>query len=566
MSSKILVIDDEESIRFTFDTFLSEKGYDVTTADSYRSAVSDIILKGKSGIDVLEKAREKLPCCPVVLITGVPEIDSASAAVRLGAFDYISKPILKDKLLCVVKKALEKKELLEKKEISRANIEAIFRSVEDAIITVDKDLTIIEINKAAERSCGFSVASIGNKFSSHFHCCNGRCFSAILETIQKKQMIEILSTACQHEGHLHQMVDITIYPLLNTKEGIRGAVLVIKDKTKNKSSKICLADNKQFQSFVGKTERMQKIFSLIEYLADVSTTVLITGESGTGKELVAEAIHYSGNRKEAPLIKVNCAALSESLLESELFGHVKGAFTGATQNNPGRFKKADKGTIFLDEIGDLSPKLQLKLLRVLQEKEFEMVGDSTPLKVDVRVIAATNCNLKAKIKKKEFREDLYYRLKVVEINMPPLRKRKEDLPFLVDHFIDKLNKKLNRGIEGLDEDVQSIFENYSWPGNIRELENILEHVFVVCRDKVITANHLPDNFKTKDLLLPTNKRLLEDEYRTIYAALKNSGGNKTLAAEMLGISRRTLYRKMYDYGIKPEGKEYSTEGGKNVVS
>ncbi|MBT3260359.1 MAG: sigma-54-dependent Fis family transcriptional regulator, partial [Deltaproteobacteria bacterium] len=209
-------------------------------------------------------------------------------------------------------------------------------------------------------------------------------------------------------------------------------------------------------------------------------TVLITGESGTGKELVAEALHYKGGRNHKPLVKVNCSALSDNLLESELFGHIKGSFTGAVKDRIGRFQMADGGTILLDEIGDMPPKIQVKLLRVLQEKTFERVGESTSIKVDVRVVACTNQALREKIEQGEFREDLYYRLNVVEICVPPLRERKEDIPFLIDHFVKKFNKNINKDIFGISTDVQKVFMDYSWPGNVREMEHALEHAFILC--------------------------------------------------------------------------------------
>jgi transcriptional regulator with PAS, ATPase and Fis domain len=298
---------------------------------------------------------------------------------------------------------------------------------------------------------------------------------------------------------------------------------------------------------------MQKIYSLIEDLVDVQTTVLITGESGTGKELVAEAIHYKGKRGSKPMVKVNCSALSESLLESELFGHVKGAFTGAEKDRVGRFQKADEGTIFLDEIGDITPRMQLRLLRVLQEKVVERVGASTPIKVDVRVIAATNQKLSEKVRRGDFREDLYYRLKVVEMALPPLRDRKDDILMLVDYFIQKFNKKFNKNIIDISEDVKRIFMEYSWPGNIRELEHTLEHAFVTARHSTITIDQLPLNLREN-----SGKRVSSFEsseafgQRAVVEALKKSGWNKSKAARLLGVNVRTIYRKIEKYNIQTE--------------
>lgn len=296
---------------------------------------------------------------------------------------------------------------------------------------------------------------------------------------------------------------------------------------------------------------MQEIYSLIESLADVQTTVLVTGESGTGKELVAEALHYRGGRSNKPLVKVNCAALSENLLESELFGHVKGAFTGAITDKVGRFQKADGGTIFLDEIGDISQKTQLRLLRVLQEMEFERVGDSTPVRIDVRVIAATNRDLTEKVRLGEFREDLYYRLKVVEVRLPAIRDRLEDIPLLTEHFLRKFNRKFNREITGISADVQKIFMSYPWPGNVRELEHTLEHAFILCRQNIITIDHLPGNLKNTEESGRMH-RGKSDEAGEIRRALEKAGGNKAKAARLLGIDRKTLYRKMERHKLKTD--------------
>ncbi|MEI6127860.1 MAG: sigma 54-interacting transcriptional regulator, partial [Pseudomonadota bacterium] len=285
-------------------------------------------------------------------------------------------------------------------------------------------------------------------------------------------------------------------------------------------------------------------------LAVTETTVLITGDSGTGKELVAEAIHYSGPRALKPLVKVNCSALSENLLESELFGHVRGAFTGAIRDKVGRFQLAEGGSILLDEIGDISPAIQLKLLRVLQEKVCERVGDSLPMKVDVRVLAATNRDLQKKVLKGEFREDLYYRLKVVKIALPALRDRLADIPLLVEHFCARFNRSFNKNISGISPEVMKAFMKYTWPGNIRELEHALEHAFVVCHEPLITCEHLPqeimDYGRGKRSAFEAPGLCASPD---IIEALKTSGGNKAKAARALGMSRQTLYRKMKEYKI-----------------
>jgi len=301
---------------------------------------------------------------------------------------------------------------------------------------------------------------------------------------------------------------------------------------------------------------MQRVYSLIEALQDVQTNVLITGESGTGKELVADALHFGGRRAGGPQVKINCAALSETLIESELFGHVKGAFTGAVRDKTGRFEKADRGTIFLDEIGDISPGVQVRLLRVLEEREFERVGDSTPVSVDVRIVAATNNDLQEKVRLGTFRKDLYYRLKVMEISLPPLRERREDIPLLTDHFIRKLNEEFCREISTVSEDVMSLFMKYTWPGNVRELRHALEHAFIQCRQPVITVNVLPRDIRGS---LPSGLSQLQCdvgyERQHILEALEQTRWNKTRTAKLLGVSRRTLYRWMEEHGIKGEGTQ-----------
>ncbi len=306
---------------------------------------------------------------------------------------------------------------------------------------------------------------------------------------------------------------------------------------------------RHFHSMVGKSDRMQEIYTLIEYLTNVSATVLITGESGTGKELVAKAIHCDGNRRDKPFIEVNCSALSESVLESELFGHVKGAFTGADRDKIGRFQKAGDGTIFLDEIGDISPYFQKRLLRVLQEREFEQVGDTTPRKMEARIVAATNQDLFEKVKRGEFREDLYYRLRVVELNLPPLRDRKEDIPLLVDHFLSCFSDELDKEITDVSKEVLKLFMEYHWPGNIRELRNTLEHICILCNNSVITYNDLPVDFEVSNGYAASSEINKNNSSGVILQALEKARWNKTRAAQLLGISRRTLYRRIENQNI-----------------
>lgn len=563
--SKILIVDDEESIRYTFKSFLADEGHEVVSAPDYDAALDrirkdsfdlifmDIVLGGKSGIDLLGQTKRAQTPCPVVMITGYPNLETSLSALRLGAFDYIFKPVRQETLLHTANKALQYKRLHDENEKNRSNLEAIFRSVKDAIITVDSTMIVIAANEAAEKICGITRSDIGKPVGSLPSRCSTRCLEPLQKTIAEGESVEILRTECNyHNGH-RQVVTITTSPLIDSRGRSSGAIMVVRDETRLSDLERDLDERRQFHHIIGQNRQMQKIYSLIDDLADVQTTVLITGESGTGKELVAEAIHAKGKRSSNLLVKVNCSALSESLLESELFGHVRGAFTGADRDKAGRFEKAHGGTIFLDEIGDISPRMQLRLLRVLQEKVIERVGDSTPIKVDVRVIAATNQDLSEKVKRGQFREDLYYRLKVVELALPPLRNRKDDIPLLIRYFIEKFNRKFGKSIMDLSDEARKIFMDYSWPGNIRELEHVLEHVFVTSRQRMVTVDQLPANFP--DSTMEKTFRAADGGDlgpEAVTEALRKAGGNKSKAARLLGVNVRTIYRKIDKYNIETE--------------
>jgi PAS domain S-box-containing protein len=442
----------------------------------------------------------------------------------------------------------------------RTRLEAIFASVKDGIVTVNPELRIIEANKSTEDICGITVKGASGKiFSQCLNQCSKSCSEVLKQTLEKKMTIKEYRIECGHQQRHQQTVSVTSSPLQDPEGNFMGAVLVVRDITLLRDLERELRERHQFQNIIGRSKRMQDIYRLLEDLANLETTVLITGESGTGKELVARALHYSGQRAFRPFVTVNCSALAESLLESELFGHVKGAFTGAIKDKQGRFQAANGGTILLDEIGDISPMIQLKLLRVLQEKEFERVGESIPQKVDVRVIACTNKDLKEKVKRGEFRQDLYYRLKVVEVSLPPLRERLEDLPLLVDHFCHSFNERFKKNIEGISSEALSRFMNYSWPGNIRELEHVMEHAFVLCHGPVITLDHLPleirDDGTTGGVEKSVRISVQESQpqepngSQEILNALNKAHWNKTKAARLLGISRRTIYRKIDLYQL-----------------
>jgi len=345
-------------------------------------------------------------------------------------------------------------------------------------------------------------------------------------------------------------------------------------KEENVLLKKQVRDKYRFENIVGTSDEMSSVFELVEKVSDTDSTVLILGESGTGKELIARAIHYNSRRRERPLVTVNCAAIPEDLLESELFGHMKGSFTGAVSTKPGRFDVADNGTIFLDEIGDMSFKLQVKILRVLQEQRFEPVGSTKTHQVDVRVIAATNQDLEKAVREKRFREDLYYRLNVIPIHIPPLRDRTSDVPLLIKHFIDKFAASNVHQISGISDDAMRIMMGYRWPGNVRELENMVERVVVLKHDGVIEPKDLPpkivgeatqaDSKKSSVLSLEipdrgvSFKRAVSDfEDRLIIKALEKTGGNRNKAASLLKLNRTTLVEKIKKKHLEQEIEDLS---------
>ena len=564
MQPHILIVDDEESIRYTFESFLAEEGYTVFSAADCDQGVAllrekdidlvfaDIILPGRSGIDLLKAATEIAPGVPVVMITGAPSVDSATESLRIGAFDYIVKPIRQDALLRAVNVALKHKAVKEESEQCRLNFEAIFRSVNDGLITVDETMAIVEINDAAESICQFRrEAMVGKPLTEFADRCDGNCIGALSDALKTRQPVKLHFVECRLAGGQQQVVSVTASPLLGVKGQFTGAVMVVRDETLVVSLERRLQERQKIDSIVGRSQDIEKVRALIRDLADVQTTVLISGDSGTGKELVVDALHYSGERCGGPLVKVNCAALSENLLESELFGHAAGAFTGAVKDKIGRFQRADGGTIFLDEIGEISQRMQLRLLRVIENMEFERVGESTPIRVDVRLVAATNRDLSKRVADGEFREDLYYRLKVVQIQVPSLQKRRDDIPLLVEHFRRNFNTKFGKKIKGISSEIEQMFLNYPWPGNVRELENLLEHTFVRCRQSVITAENLPPDFRQYFESHPRSADLSPAaEAKAIRRALEQAGGNKTEAARLLGMSRRTIYRKLEKLGIE----------------
>ncbi len=506
----------------------------------------------KAGIALLKKMYNKVYTTgqPVRFIHDVIRKDGSILVVE----DSVS-PIVEEGSKIVgfrsVQRDVTDREAAQKEvRAHRQRLEAIFNSVFDAIIMVDTKMHVIEANKATEGICGFTMQDIGGKvFTKSSGRCGKGCYEVLSETLNNKRNISGRNIECMNTKRDHQLVSINSWPILDQDGGLTGAVMGIRDITMLNDLQKELQEKHQFHNIIGRSNKMQAVYSLLKNLTDLDTTVLVTGESGTGKELVARAVHYEGQRSLKPFVAVDCSALAENLLESELFGHVQGAFTGAVKDKIGRFEAAQGGTILLDEIGDISPLIQLKLLRVLQEKVVERVGEHVHRKVDARIIACTNKNLKEKVARGEFREDLFYRLKVVQVELPPLRKRLEDLPLLVDHFIAVFNKRFSKKIKGVSQEVLSLFMCYRWPGNIRELEHAIEHAFILCRSTLITLAHLPQDvvgaIDQNRYLMPHlhsgEKRITVDD---INAVLKKTDGNKAKAARLLGIHRRTLYRKL----------------------
>ncbi|MBF0455056.1 MAG: sigma 54-interacting transcriptional regulator [Magnetococcales bacterium] len=556
--NSILLVDDQPDILALFEAVLEEAGHQITMAGSLDEAlerlsmdqfdliVSDVWLGDSTGLELLHQIRQKDPLAYVILVTGQPSLETAQQALQEGAFDYLSKPVSPQKLLKRVAQALGHKKIRDQKQEAQQHLEAVFDSVQEAIITLDPDGSIRDVNRAGQQLCGLSDAVIGRSYLSVIHCESLK--EQVSRVFEGKMPIERVEISCKNSRHESQVIHVSVSPLLNTRHQFNGIVVVILDVTRLAHLEQNRRERSRFHRLLGRSPAMRHIFSLIEDLAIVDTSVLITGDSGTGKELVAEALHFQGSRGEGPLVKVNCAGLTETLLESELFGHIKGSFTGAHKDKIGRFQLANGGTILLDEIGDISANMQTRLLRVLQERVIERVGDTRSIKLDIRVIAATNRDLQAKVNEGLFRKDLFYRLNVVEIRLPALKERTEDIPLLTDHFIGKFNQQFKKNIESVTEPVMALFKKYHWPGNVRELEHVLEHGFVVCRESAIGLAHLPRNLSSikreLGIVEENGSGSTVSERDRVIASLQAAQWNKGQAAKALGVSRSTLYRWM----------------------
>ncbi|MGA1870899.1 MAG: sigma-54 interaction domain-containing protein [bacterium] len=428
----------------------------------------------------------------------------------------------------------------------------ILNSITDGVFTVDNNWRITFFNKAAEKITGLpGKKAIGKCCQDIFlaNICKGEC--ALKKTIKTGYPVVSRKINITRVDGKKIPVSISTAILRDKSGNIIGGVETFRDLSIIEELKKKVGQRYNFTDIISKNHRMQQIFKILPDIAQSDSTVLIEGASGTGKELVARAIHNLSSRKNGSFVAINCAGLPYTLLESELFGYKTGAFTGAIKDKQGRFDKAQGGTLFLDEIGEIPLAMQVKLLRVIQEKVFEPLGSVAPVKADIRIIAASNKNLQKLVSKNIFREDLYYRINVVNIRLPDLKERKEDIPLLVNHFIQKFNCLKNKNIKGVSAEAMSILLDYQYPGNIRELENIIEHAFVLCATPIIDLCHLPENLKETQMeyqFFP--KSVQEMEKYLIVQALKKNSWNRRATAKSLNIHKSTLYRKINNLKIQ----------------
>ncbi len=450
--------------------------------------------------------------------------------------------------------------------MSRAGgAEIILDCISDGVITIDLQKRVTFLNRAMKAMLGYEVSDTGMLLACDVLIQSNICSSqdCVLERALQGERVSNFEAFVRRRDGKHVPVSINTDFLLNKEGKLIGLIEVIRDislvrelsaKTAEVSElKHRLGEQVRFDHIVGRSPLMQSVFAKLPAFAASNSSVLITGESGTGKELIAYALHAHSLRRDAPFIVVNGGSLSEGLLESELFGHVKGAFTGASADKPGRFEVAHGGTIFLDEIGEMSLATQVKLLGVLERGKFERVGSNETITVDVRVVAATNCNLEEAIREGRFREDLYYRIRVIPIALPPLRDRSEDLPLLVTHFREKFNREMGKQITSLSPESLMALEEYPFPGNIRELQNVMEHAFVCCEGDTIQLEHLPVDLQRhyrEHRELADSESLEAIERQAIYRALEKSGWRYKEASRQLGIGRSTLWRKVKQFGLE----------------
>ncbi len=516
---------------------------------------------------------------PVIFITALDDPENEARGLSLGAVDYIKRPFSPAIVRARVRSHVE---LARARKASEQRYQALFTSIADGIAIHDPAGRFMEVNDAFCTHTGYTreellemsieeieraadAPSHAERFESlrprgsglfevHHVRKDGTEFPVemnvrIIELDAKPAVLSVCRDATrrrQAEEELRryreQLEELLARRTEELEEKGRTLAELERDLKKRKS----------FGNIVGKSEVMQTLYSRLEDLADLPTTVLITGETGTGKDLVAEALHYGGVRRDYPLVRVACSDLTENLIESELFGHVRGAFTGAMKDRTGRFARAGRGTLFLDEIGDISRQFQKRLLRVIEERTFERVGESRPIPMEARIVAATHRDLFEMVREGAFREDLYYRLKVVELRLPPLRERRGDLRLLARFFLGECNRELGKRIEELSPDAMQAFMEYPWPGNVRELKHAIERACILCRGSIIGLADLPPEIGEHEPAgpVPLPEGITEDEASCILRTLQDVKWNKTEAARVLGMSRQTLYRKLKALGTE----------------
>ena len=438
---------------------------------------------------------------------------------------------------------------------NQPSLKSILNSISEGVMTLDEDWRIASWNRAAEKITGFTKEEVlGMECSKLFRSpvCMENCpVDRSLSCGHPHQDVKVAIRNKRNEV-IHLLINAA--PLYDSNGSIIGGLETFRDVSQSYWMQEELQNHYGYNTIVGRSDAMCKVYESLDSLMNTDTTVLIQGESGTGKELIARALHFCGPRKEKSFVAINCSALPEGVLETELFGHVKGAFTGAIRSHVGKFELANGGTLFLDEIGEISQAIQVKLLRVLEEREIQRVGDNRNVKIDIRLITATNKDLYKKVLNNSFRDDLYYRLSVFPLHMPPLRERVEDLPLLVSHFIRKFNKQMGKSILGIVDQVLEVFERYPWPGNVREFCNAIEFSFVHAKTNLIYPEDLPSRLldESSAVSKKTNPAVISlnsVERQLIVKALEECDWRKNVAASRLGISRATLWRKMEKYRI-----------------
>jgi PAS domain S-box-containing protein len=444
---------------------------------------------------------------------------------------------------------------IDEKGLSSDEMRMILDSIADGVFTVDGSFVITSFNRAAEKITGVPMGeALGRPCCEVFRAeiCEGDC--ALKQTVRTGKPVVNKAVYIVRSDGRRVPISVSTSMLKNRKGRLVGGVETFRDLSLVDTLRKEVEKSYSFEDIISKNFRMRELFAILPDVAASESTVLVEGESGTGKELMAKAVHKLSGRAEGPLIVVNCAAIPDTLLESELFGYKAGAFTDAKRDKPGRFTQAHGGTIFLDEIGDITPALQVRLLRFLQDRTFEPLGGTSTIRSNTRVIAATNKNLQALVKSGDFREDLYYRIAVFKISLPPLHERKEDIPLLVEHFLDKLNILKGKDISGLSDDALRSLMEYEWPGNIRELENAVEHAFILCHGGLIELRHLPEPLRRLGVAGATRigirETLEEMELRAIQEALARNNGRRTAAARDLGINKTTLWRKLKQFNAE----------------